>query len=257
MPKLSLLTLNLHCLEEMDLEIKQQQVSETILQKDIDIILFQEVAQYSNEEIIIENIKPSNYGYAIQQQLQQLNKQYYYYFEPIKSSFNKYDEGVAILSKYPLHDVTSNYISKTHEYKYWRTRKMLKGDLNIHDNVFSIVTVHTGWTDKYEIFEDQIDRLVSHVDLHNTCIFAGDFNVRPNTDEYNYILSKKLIDVIPNTHELYNYPTHIEDMDIHKGSTRIDYFFTNQIVNVVKTEILFEDVRVSDHNGVYIELKIK
>ncbi len=256
MRKLKLLTLNLHCLEEKDIPEKQQLIIDEIIKKDIDIIFLQEVAQHLDSQAINDKVKDSNYAYQLQQLLRQKGEEYILYFEPIKESFGKYDEGVALLSKHILHDVKSNYISKCTEYNYWRTRKMIKGDFNRVDKTISFVSTHLGWTDNYENFEDQIERLVAHLDNNNVLIIAGDFNVSPKTNEYGHILSKGLIDLYgSNPKHLFD-STHIKDMDLHKGSTRIDYLFANMHLEVLNREILFTKDRVSDHYGVYIEIRL-
>ncbi len=256
MLNLKLLTLNLHCLEEEYIPMKQLIIIDEIIQRDIDVIFLQEVAQYLDSPLINGNIKESNYAYQLQQLLLSKGKQYHLYYSPIKEAFDKYDEGVAVLSKYPLYNVKDNYISKCTEYKFWRTRKMLKGDFQRHGNTVSFVSTHLGWTDHYETFEDQVERLITHLDNKNTIIVAGDFNVAPTTKEYGYLLSKGLKDLYGANPKYVLDPTHISNMDVHSGSTRIDYIFSNTHFDVVKREILFKEKRVSDHYGVYLEIKL-
>jgi maltose 6'-phosphate phosphatase len=256
MRKLKLLTLNLHCLEEENIPRKQEGIIAEILKKDIDIIFLQEVAQYIDSKIVQDTVKESNYAYNLQQILLEKGKQYYFYFEPIKKSFNIYDEGVAILSKYPLHDVKGNYVSNCQEYEYWRTRKMLKGDIERIDKTISLVSVHLGWTDGFEIFEDQVERLLAHLDEKNVLIVAGDFNVSPKTKEYSFLIKNGLNDLFGSIPKYLFEPTHIKDMDLHKGTTRIDYIFSNMKLEVLNREILFQEEKVSDHYGVYLEIRL-
>jgi len=256
MPSIKLLTLNLHCLEEKNIILNQNKIITEILHKNIDVVFLQEVAQYDESKIIYENVKESNYGYELQQQLKVEGKDYYYYFVDIKHSFGKYNEGVGILSKYMLHDLKGNYISKSQDYYNWRSRKMIKGDLHLPNKKISLVSTHLGWTDKNEVFEDQIERMLSHLNKEHLLLIAGDFNVSPKTNEYATLLNKGLCDLYgSNPKHLFD-PTHITDMDLHKGSTRIDYIFSNTKLEVLKRDILFKEDRVSDHYGVYIELKI-
>ncbi|AIO18406.1 Maltose 6'-phosphate phosphatase [Candidatus Izimaplasma bacterium HR1] len=256
MRSLKLLTLNLHCLEEDNIKEKQIFIIEEILKKDVDIIFLQEVAQYTDSKTVYENVKESNYGYQLQQLLKENGKEYYFYFDTIKHSFDKYDEGVAILSKHILYDVKGNYISKSQDYDYWRTRKMIKGDIHRLDKKISLVSAHLGWSDKYEVFEDQIDRLLTHVDDNHVLLIAGDFNVSPKTKEYSYIINRGLSDLFGSNPKFLFEPTHIKDMDLHKGETRIDYLFANMKLEVLRREVLFNKNRVSDHYGVYIEIRL-
>lgn len=256
MRKLKLLSLNLHCLEEDNLQEKQSRIVDEIIKRDIDVVFLQEVAQYLDSDIVYGNLKDSNYAYQLQQQLLKKGAQYHLYFEPIKKAFNKYDEGVALLSKYSLHNIKGNHISKCTEYHYWRTRKMIKGDLVRLDKTISFVSVHLGWSDNYESFEDQIERLTAHLDDNNVLIIAGDFNVSPKTNEYGYIIDKGLNDLYGSNPKYLFDPTHIKNMDIHEGSTRIDYFFANMNLEVLHREILFKKNTVSDHFGVYLEIRL-
>ena len=256
MRSLKLLTLNLHCLEEENIKDNQERITKEIIKKDIDIIYLQEVAQYSDSNVVYENVKDSNYGYQLQQLLKDKGSEYFFYYDMIKYAFGKYDEGIAILSKHMLYDVKSNFISKSHEVNYWRTRKMIKGDIHRLDKKVSIVSAHLGWTDKFEVFEEQIDRLLSHVSDNHVLLLAGDFNVSPKTKEYSYVLNKGLTDLYGNNPKFTFDATHIKNMDLHQGETRIDYIFANMKLEVLRREILFTKQRVSDHYGVYMEIRL-
>ena len=189
-------------------------------------------------------------------QLQNQGYDYFYYFVDIKHSFGKYNEGVAILSKYFLHDIKGNYISKSQDYYNWKSRKMIKGDLHLSDKTISLVSTHLGWTDDNEKFEDQIERMLAHLDKNQLLLIAGDFNVSPITNEYSMILNNGLHDLYASNPKHLFDSTHIKDIDLHKGATRIDYIFSNEKLEVLDREILFKDDLVSDHYGVYIELNI-
>ena len=256
MHKLKLLTINLHCLEEPNIKQNQETIVSEIIKRDIDIIFLQEVAQNLKGRKLVEQIKESNYGYDLMQLLKEQNHIYYYYYTPIKESFNKYDEGIAILSKHKLKHVSSEYISKTKDYSNWKSRKMIQAELHIADEIITLVSVHLGWSDGNEVFENQVEKLLSSLKEENQWLLAGDFNVNPNSKEYQFLLNKGLIDLYGlNQEHLYD-ATHISDMDIHDGSNRIDYFFSTKTYQVLEQEILFQEKRVSDHFGVYLSIKL-
>lgn len=256
MSKFSLLSINLHCLEEVDIKLNQRILCKKIGELNIDIIMMQEVAQYFDDTLVVDEIKSSNYGYQIQQMLLEFGLKYYYYFAPIKKSFDKYDEGLGILSKFPLTSFESYYISKNKNYNDWKSRKMIRGDLIYKGKRITLCNVHMGWTDENEVFEDQIDELLLNSNSHNLTIFAGDFNVRPMSNEYNYVVSKGLIDVFQQNKEMFFESTFPVKMDIHNEISRIDYFFTNEKVILEDSIILFKKLQISDHFGVYIKIKI-
>lgn len=256
MPSIKLLTLNLHCLEEKNIPLNQQLIRNEIVMKNIDIVFLQEVAQYDESPLLYDSVKESNYGYELQQQLKEEGKEYYYYFVDIKHSFNKYNEGVAILSKYMLHDIQGNYISKCTDYSNWKSRKMIKAELHLPNKKISLVSSHLGWTDEIEVFEEQIERMLTHLDKNHIWLLAGDFNVSPKTNEYSFMLGQGLYDLYgSNPKHLYD-PTHLNDIDLHIGATRIDYIFSNVKLEVLDREVLFSKQLVSDHFGVYMELKL-
>lgn len=254
MNTLKLLTLNLHCLEEEDIKLNQEIITDKIIKLDCDIVFLQEVAQTATKKIIKENIKVDNYGLQLQQSLKESNKDYYYYYEPIKHSFEKYDEGVAILSKVSLTNKVAKCISKSTDYYNWKKRLVLKLDLG---KDISLYTTHLGWTDEYEVFEDQIDQMASLFDTNKLHIAAGDFNVQPHMKEYSHIISKGLVDLYYNNESKYqNDITHISRSKDHDGSVRIDYIFSSKRLKVLDRQILFKDKQVSDHLGVYLEIEV-
>lgn len=254
MNNLKLLTLNLHCLEEENLALIQKQIADKIIELDIDIIFLQEVAQTQTKNIILDNIKEDNYGYQLQKLLKAQQKIYDYNYEALKYSFGKYDEGLAILSKYPLSNKKVILISKTSDPYNWKLRKALKVD--IKDSI-SLYCTHLGWSDGTEVFEDQVDLMVSDMNKDKLNIIAGDFNIIPNSNEYRHIVKKRLYDLFYDNNPLYwETPTHISNMDIHAESKRIDYIFSSKKLKVNKRMILFNEQRVSDHFGVYLEIEV-
>ena len=221
----------------------------------MDVIFLQEVAQYKDEEIVIANIKPSNYAYQIQQLLKEQGYTYFLYYEPIKFSFNKYDEGVAILSKSPLQNVTSHFISKQKDYQSWKTRKIISGELNLNNTNYQFISAHLGWNDEIERYDDQFTEMMKLINQNSVVIIGGDFNISPRTKEYASILKSGLIDLYGLNPKYLFVPTHKPNIDIHEGGTRIDYIFSNHHLEVYDRDILFKENTVSDHFGVFLEIK--
>ena len=154
--KLKILTLNLHCFAEKNIDAKQDMIIKEIIENNIDIIFLQEVAQSIDEIVISNGIKKDNYGYRLKTKLLKKGHKYNYYYDAFKKSFNKYDEGLAILSKFNLDLVESAYISRTIDYDNWKTRKVII--YKIKNFKINLATVHFGWTDDLEKFEDQFDQ---------------------------------------------------------------------------------------------------
>lgn len=255
--KLKFLTQNLHCLVEKDLITKQHTLANKIAALDIDIVFLQEVAQTKSlDDSLNKTITTDNYGLVLQSLLKQKGLVYHFYFEPIKESFSIYDEGIAMLSKYPLDYVEAKTISKTNDYSNWKTRKALIYKLSLHHKTIALATTHFGWTDDVEIFEDQFDLISQTLMKEDLAILAGDYNIYPKSNEYKHIITRGWLDVFKNDQVYIQKPTFSGEDDAHSKKVRIDYIMTNKPVTLVDRAILFTEDRISDHYGVFIEINI-
>lgn len=251
MPNVSLMTLNLHCLVEDNLPYKQQVIIDYILEKDIDIICFQEVAQKETEEIVKDQIKEDNYILTLQRTLQEKGMHYHLYYEPFKLSFGRYDEGLGYLSKYPLTLHTKTQISTTSSYQDWHRRYVLTYRVMIGDKVLYLANTHFGWSEGNERFEDQFDQAISTLPKNELGLLIGDYNITPDSTEYQYILSKGMIDLF-DVESFRHQPTHFDRDKI----IRIDYMMSTRPIHVLYQELAFTTNRVSDHVGLYLELEV-
>lgn len=250
MPKVKLLSLNLHCLVEPDLAQKQQQIADFINDHNIDLITFQEVAQTQTLPLIQDHLKEDNYARTIHSKL---IEKYHLIYLPIKKAFNKYDEGLAILSKYPINVVATPVLSTINDYNNWKRRMALIThieQLNIY-----LTTTHLGWTDEIERWESQLVRMMETIPFDHPHILTGDFNVTPNSNEYNHLLQQGWYDLFTDT-PLSNHPTHIDDMDIHSTTSKIDYILSNKPITLDHASIEFTSKRVSDHYGLFVTLNL-
>ena len=253
---MKVLSLNLHCFAEKNIVENQHTISNFILRNDIDIIFFQEVAQSEQDELVTEHIRMDNYALIVQQILEDSKKTYYLHYMFGNLAFGSYQEGLAILSKYKYVDTAHKFISKKVDYYDWHTRVIVNARI-VYNNVdINLYSAHLGWSEGEEVFEEQIDRLITnHSEL---TIYAGDFNVYAGSKEYDYIINKGLIDCSYfGDKKYFQHPTHIKDLDVQSGENRIDYVFTNRPVKVIDRKIVFKDNLVSDHYGVYIEFEIE
>ena len=139
---MKLLTLNLHLWHEEDQINKLKKIANFIQKNDIDICFFQEAAQLESNELIIDNIKKDNNAYLIKSFL---DKEYYLYFEYKKNGYEVYNEGLAILSKYPLINKDWFYISKIRNPKDWHTRIIVKASIKYNNEIIDLYSTHMGW----------------------------------------------------------------------------------------------------------------
>ena len=254
--RLKLLTLNLHCFAEKNIKQNQKLIAETIVEYDVDVVFLQEVAQTMNLPVIKERIKENNYGYMIQQELLNLGFTYNFYYEPIKESFGDNDEGLGILSKEPLKFLSSNYISKTIDYGNWKTRKVLAYELDVNTKKIALATTHFGWSDGYEVFEEQFELAAEKFYAADLVILAGDFNIVADSKEYKYITNLGWRDVFHKNTKYRNASTFRGDDVTKFKQEKIDYIMTNQEVVLLNQKVLFTEDRVSDHYGVFAEIEV-
>lgn len=254
--ELKILTQNLHCLVEENIQEKQERIAQKILELDIDFVFLQEVAQTSiNQTVSANEINSDNYALALQQILQSKGKKYDLNYIAIKESFGIYDEGVGILSKHKLDFCDSKYISKIQEYSDWKSRMVLICKTKIEGLDIHLATTHFGWSDGYEVFEEQFDIAVENMMDKDFAILAGDYNITPDSIEYKHIINHHWYDTLANTTQ-FNSPTFRGD-DLTKGErVRLDYVMTNKQTSLLESQILFDEDRVSDHLGVYVKIEV-
>ena len=258
---MKLLTLNLHLWHEEDQINKLKKIANFIKENDVGVCFFQEVAQLESNELIVDNIRKDNNAYLIKEYL---DKEYYLYFEYKKNGYEVYNEGLAILSKYPLINKDWFYISKVKDSKDWHTRIIVKASIKYNNEIIDLYSTHMGWDEGIERYFDQVDEYVKNINFQNKFILAGDFNCMYNSIQYKYILSKDLTSIIEKVNiNPYLNPTFHFKLDFPINETQknshIDYFFTNnKDIKVNDYNIYFnkDDNLVSDHHLVMIDIDI-
>ncbi|MDC0558978.1 endonuclease/exonuclease/phosphatase family protein [Candidatus Izimaplasma bacterium] len=255
---MKLLTLNLHCMAEENIPEKQERITKAIIDNDIDVVFFQEVAQSLTSKKLNNMMREDNYGLTIIKKLRKQGLEYDYYFETTNLSFGSYEEGLMIISKYPLINRKCTFVSEMKDFSNWSVRKHLCADIKHNDTIITLSTVHLGWTEGIEVFENQVDLLIDNIDQNHLNILAGDFNVSSKSSSYEYLKGKNLYDLFALNGETDKHtPTHLKNMDTHKGETRIDYIFANNSVDVIDKKIFFNKNLVSDHYAVFLEIKFQ
>lgn len=251
MPNVKILSLNLHCLVEDNLPDKQNRIAALIDQLDLDIVVLQEVAQSMNAPMVHDLVKQDNYAYVLQQLLAAKNKTYHLVYKPFKSSFGRFDEGLAFLSKEQPDIHAFQRISHVNDYQDWHTRYVLSCRFEIGSRELYIANTHFGWSDETERFESQFDHAIQILPTRQLSLLIGDCNITPSSAEYQYVISKGLVDLF-DTPNWTNQPTHVEYIDVHKQASRIDYMFSNQPLEIQERQIHFTEEPVSDHFAIYI-----
>lgn len=186
---MKLLDLNTHSWIEANPLEKLQQLVEFIQQGDYDVITLQEVNQLMTEETwqpdewfcpVAEQraIKQDNFAKVLVERLREYGVNYYWSWADAHIGYDKYDEGVAILSKEPL-EASAHWVSLTQDRSDYHTRVVLVAKTSIEERSVQIASGHFSWWDNGspEAFTyewQQTQQLLQEESL--PIILMGDFN---------------------------------------------------------------------------------
>ncbi|PKG25331.1 endonuclease/exonuclease/phosphatase family protein [Niallia nealsonii] len=261
---MKLLTLNCHSWQEDNQIEKIQYLANTIKEEAYDVIALQEVSQLIESTIVKESIKQDNFGHILLQELKKLGvTDYSFIWSFSHIGFEIYEEGLAILTKHPIIEDYSFFITNGTDTSYWKTRKIIGAKINYHNNPISFYSCHMGWwKDEEEPFKQQFNSLLQQVDKNGLFFLLGDFNNSATSKEegYDYMLSQHLYDTYTLAAEKDNGITvkgKIAGWDTNKQDLRIDLIMANQPVPVEYSHVIFNDSNrsvISDHYGVEIKL---
>lgn len=272
---MKIMTLNTHAWQEEHQMDKIKQLADFINEQDFHVIALQEVNQsmagdlvpeselshyYSSEEVVIRH---DNYAYLLQKEL---NQAFYWTWIPVHVGFAKYDEGLAILSKTPITDVISEYVSQIRDYDNYRTRKILGIQTSTEGKDIWFVNGHYGWWNDEEPFRGQWDQTERILTVHKQgpMFIMGDFNnVAEIRDEgYDYVMSKGWHDLYVSAEVRDEGATVVKAIagwENNKKPLRIDYIFSSKPVQVTSSTVVMNGVNgavVSDHFGVAAEFHL-
>ncbi|MBP3684579.1 MAG: endonuclease/exonuclease/phosphatase family protein [Oscillospiraceae bacterium] len=281
---MKLLTLNTHSLQEENYPEKLRQFVDGILKEKPDIIAMQEVNQTADAELMdVEmlegqypipgcmKIRKDNHAAVVASLLWRAGIACYWVWLPIKLGYDKYDEGVAILSLgRKIRCVDKFPISKVNDYHNWRTRAVLGVQVEGLDDWF--YSLHMGWWD------DASERFLNQWKVLNSCIagkrmcgnvwLLGDFNAPDGIpgQSYEHIAACGWFDTFQSAHSKdsgITVPGVIdgwrEKLDGKKvDGMRLDYIWCSKQKDILSSRVVFNGTKepvVSDHFGVLIEVK--
>lgn len=209
-------------------------------------------------------IKKDNHAYNVIKKLQNNNVFYNWTYLPMKLGYDKYDEGIAILSRKTINDTDVLLISSVNDYNNWKTRKVL-GILTGDKKKEWFYSVHMGWwDDAEEPFAKQWKNLNNHLSNRKiTTWIMGDFNSPANVKKQGY-------DLITDSGWYDSYQLSKEndlgftvsaaidgwkDRITQTKAMRIDYIWCNKRIPINNSRVVFDNKNydiVSDHYGVMI-----
>lgn len=208
-------------------------------------------------------IRKDNHIYNVVKALKEKGVRYYWTWLPIKKGYDKYDEGIGIMSLSPIKDTKIITVSSMDDYSNWKTRKIV-GIRTEEASEEWFYSVHFGWwEDEDDTFEAQWNKAQSYWTEGDKIWIMGDFNNPAEIRGEGYDLIKKYgwTDSYVCAEEKDNGFTVEEVIDGWKdkikdtSGMRLDQIWCNKEIKVTSSEILFNGKKypvVSDHYGVLI-----
>lgn len=282
---MKLMTLNTHSLEEPGYEEKLEIFVRAVAVERPDILALQEVNQRRDalkagwEELLSSGYVPcaapsgetpaiirrDNHALRAAKRLADLGFPCRWLWVPAKIGYDKYDEGLALFSPYPVLEARSFYFTGTRDFWNWKTRKALAAAFDTPFGIQRACSVHMGWwEDDEEPFSAQWERLSRELapwkELGKPLWLMGDFNAPAGLSGQGYDLVRN--SGWADTYELAGKKdegvTALGAIDgwekAGKAGMRIDYIWAGAPFGaVLSSETVFDSKAypaVSDHRGV-------
>ena len=211
-------------------------------------------------------VRADNHAFRAAGLLSRRGMPYHWTWISSKIGYDKYDEGLALFSRYPIQEARQFYISASRDYTNWRTRKILGITVDTGRDIQHFFTAHMGWwADKQEPFAGQWQRACKALDGRSGQIWIlGDFNSPAHIpgQGYDLIRAGGWLDTYQMAADRDSGVTVDRAIDGWKqypspSGMRIDHIWTNRKIPVKSSQVMFNgrnDPIVSDHFGVMIEI---
>jgi maltose 6'-phosphate phosphatase len=263
---LTILILNLHCYQEDDQDDKLSQIAKAINEREADIVCLQEVAEHWNDG---EGDWASNSANIINCRL---NKPYHIYTDWSHLGFDKYREGVAILSRFPLTEQESRYVSESHDPYSIHSRKVVMAQVKSpYLGLINVFSAHLSWIE--DGFKGQFNCLSEwaaskqSIDVKAT-LLCGDFNIAAGSEGYRQVVDMHQYDdqfLAANSPGVFDRIFKVNDSHWQHylaDDYRIDFIFMHKSSELLVKSgtVLFTDQdygRVSDHCGYLLTFEPK
>ena len=265
------LTLNTHSWMEDEQEKKLDQLAERILQEKYDVICLQEVNQEMESEQVVQApfyhavddaiaIHKDHFVYCLVERLVEKGLIYHWSWAYNHIGFDRFHEGVAILSLNPL-KASELLVSETNDPTDYHTRKILLAEIEVAGRLVTVASCHLSWWDKG--FQEEWGQVEKELLQRNMpLLLMGDFNNPVGYEGYRHILKSPL--ALQDSHVVAAtvIGTATVEGDIagwtgNKDALKIDYIFTSKDFNIEKSVVVFDGKStpmISDHFGLEVEV---
>ncbi|KYG58432.1 endonuclease/exonuclease/phosphatase family protein [Planococcus maritimus] len=263
---MKLLTLNCHAWHEESQMEKIRYLAQAIAEKQYDVIALQEVNQ-SIDGKAERIVKHDNYAQVLLQELEQLGVTGYsivWGFSHLV--YGRYEEGSVILTRHPVIEEHSFFVSQSTDKHSPKTRKIVGATIQYAGQPITFYSCHMGWwLDPIEPFQYQADQLLEHMKKEGHTFLLGDFNNDASLDQqgYAYLLKNGLHDTYTLAEEKdagITVKGKITGWSDNKQDLRIDLILSTEPVAVKSSKVIFNSDNkplVSDHFGVEVHVEMK
>lgn len=273
------LTLNTHSwMEEQPLE-KLEIIAQFILRHDFDWVALQEVNQSITSEALLPDdyfcqtkaetigIKTDNFALNLVERLQELGLDYYWSWTFSHIGYDRYEEGVALLSKTPF-IADSLLVSPMDDMKDYHTRRQLMGISTTDTGVtYRVMSNHYSWwsenaSEGFQYERQQLQLALSKQKMPT--ILMGDFNAPSHIQGESFTaMTGDFSDTFLCSKEVSGEATVVGVIDgWHDRDTlpemRLDYILVPAESVVSEHMVVFDGKNspiVSDHFGIMAEIK--
>ena len=263
---LKVLTLNLHTYQEEDQLRKFAQVARAIREQDIDIACLQEVGENWNDGA---GDWASNAARLINSHLPE---PYHLHTDWSHLGFDRYREGVAVLSRYPFTFTDAGYVSDGQDPYDIHARKIVMAQVAVpYFGLLNVFSAHLSWPSGG--FYPQFERLQQWAADKQTpevaaTLVCGDFNIPAGSEPYRHIVDtgeyedQYLKIAAPPMFQKVFRERAPDALRLLAADGRIDYIWLRQDnrLRAVGAEELFTANRygrVSDHTGYLVEFELR
>ena len=264
--QLKVLILNLHCYQEENQDDKFTIIAKAIDDLEADIVCLQEVAEFWRDG---QGDWESNAAKLINDRIK---TPFHLHTDWSHIGFDKYREGVAILSRFPLSHHEAKYVSDSHDIYSIHSRKVVKARAHVpYIGAINVFSAHLSWVE--DGFQQQFQHLhewavdSDEQDIKAT-LLCGDFNITAGNSGYELVVKSNQYDdqfLAANDQGVFEKIFRVDDahwQDLLTDDYRIDYIFINKNsqLQVTSAKVVFTEQdygQVSDHCGYFMTFEPK
>ena len=263
---LKAMTLNLHTYQEAEQQRKFTQIARAIGELAVDIVCLQEVGEHWNDGA---GDWASNAARIINDQLP---RPYHLHTDWSHLGFDRYREGLAILSRHPFAYTDSGYVSDQQDPFDIHSRKVVMAQIRVpHMGLVNVYSAHLSWP--ADGFYPQFERLQQWAETRQTpevagTLLCGDFNIAAGSEAFRHVVDtgafeEQFMKILQprEFHRVFR-ERRGDPMRVLAGNGRIDFIWLNtgSRLRAISAEEIFTPGRygrVSDHTGYVVEFELR